>query len=264
MFFTLSKLAFFILRPSNFLLIILGLGVVLLFANRTRAAKWFAGGAFAGFLVLGLSPVGNILMQSLEDRFPIPRDVPDVTGIIVLGGAIDTIVTSARPTTGLNSSAERVVEIAKLARQFPNAKIIHTGGEGLLLGSGTSEAEGVLPILLSFGINENRLILEDESRNTWENATLTKEAVQPQPGQRWLLVTSAFHMPRAVGVFQAAGWSGVTPYPVDFRTRGPQDRGRWFIGVAEGLKRTDIAVRELIGLVAYYVSGRSSALLPGP
>lgn len=91
----------------------------------------------------------------------------------------------------------------------------------------------------------------------------TRDIVRPQPGQRWLLVTSAFHMPRTVGIFRAAGFD-VEAYPVDFRTTGPEDAGRGFFHVSEGLRRTDVAVREWIGLLAYYVTGRSSALFPAP
>lgn len=264
MFFALSKVVFFIIRPSNFLLILLGLGLFLLFTKRDRVGRRFVLLAFIGFLAFGLGPLGNMLMQPLEDRFPTPTDIGKIDGIIVLGGAIDTVVTGSRPLTALNSSAERVVTVAELARRFPNARVAHTGGEGLLLGSGTSEAEGVLPIFLSFGIERERIVLEDKARNTWENVTLTKTMLELKEGQKWLLVTSAYHMPRSVGVFEAAGWTGIIPYPVDHRTRGPQDTKRWFVGVAEGLKRTDIAVKEWIGLIVYYATGRSTALFPAP
>ena len=264
MFFALSKVVFFIIRPSNFLLILLGLGLLLLFTKKAKAGRGFVLLAFLGFLGFGLGPLANMIMQPLEDRFPTPTEIGQIDGIIVLGGAIDTVVTGARPLTALNSSAERVVAVAELARQFPNVPVVHTGGEGILLGSGTSEAEGALPILLSFGIERDRIVLEDKARNTWENATLTKTKLEPKEVQKWLLVTSAYHMPRSVGVFEAAGWTGIIPYPVDHRTRGPQDINRWFVGVAEGLRRTDIAVKEWIGLIAYYATGRSTALFPAP
>lgn len=264
MFFLLSKVIFFIIRPSNFLLILLGVGVFFLFGKRQKMGRGLVLLSFMGFFAFGLGPLGNILMQPLEDRFQTPEKVGQIDGIIVLGGAIDTVVTNTRPLTSINTAAERVTVVAQLAREHPKAKVIHSGGEGLLLGSGTSEAEGVLPLFLSFGIERERIVLEDQARNTWENATLTKEQLEPTEGQRWLLVTSAYHMPRSVGVFEAAGWTGIIPYPVDHRTRGPQDAGRWFVGLAEGLKRTDVAVKEWIGLIAYYATGRSTALFPSP
>lgn len=264
MFFLLSKVIFFIIRPSNFLLILLGVGVFFLFGKRQKLGRGLVLLSFLGFFAFGLGPLGNILMQPLEDRFQTPEDVGQIDGIIVLGGAIDTVVTGTRPSTALNTAAERVTIVAELARKHPGAKVVHSGGAGLLLASGATEAEGALPLLLSFGVPRERIVLEDESRNTWENATLTKELLAPKEGQRWLLVTSAYHMPRSVGVFEAAGWTGIVPYPVDHRTRGPQDAGRWFVGLAEGLKRTDVAVKEWIGLIAYYATGRSTALFPSP
>jgi len=264
MFFWISKIVFFVIQPSTALVLLLALGFVLLWTRRRTLGRWLIGAAAAGLLVFGLSPVANLAIIPLEERFPQSAPPEAVDGIIILGGAVDTIVTSTRGQTALTTSGERITVAARLAARHPGARIVHTGGEGLLLASGTSEAEGALPLLLSFGIAEDRLVMEDKSRNTWENAVLTRELLGPQPGQTWLLVTSAYHMPRAMGVFRAAGWDGVTAYPVDFRTRGWQDQSRWFPGVSQGLRRFDIAVREWIGLLAYWATGRSSALFPAP
>lgn len=264
MFFYLSKIIFFLIRPSNFLLILLGIGFGLLFTKRRKLARFLVGTSFVGILVLGLSPAANLLILPLEERFPVPKDLPPVDGIIVLGGSIDTIVTSARPTAALTSSAERLTAVAALARRHPDARIVHSGGEGLIMSSGTSEADGAGPLLESFGIAPERIELEDASRNTWENAVLTKKLIDPKPGETWLLVTSAYHMPRSMGVFRAAGWDGVIAYPVDYRTRGWEDKIRGFAGVSEGLRRFDIAFREWIGLVAYWLTGRNSDLFPAP
>jgi uncharacterized SAM-binding protein YcdF (DUF218 family) len=121
----------------------------------------------------------------------------------------------------------------------------------------------VAPILESFGIPASRIELEGASRNTHENAVFTRELVRPKPGERWLLVTSAHHMPRSVGSFRRAGFA-VEPYPVDWRTRGAPDLARPFGIAAGGLARTDVAVREWVGLLVYWLTGRSSALFPGP
>ena len=105
-------------------------------------------------------------------------------------------------------------------------------------------------------------MLETRSRNTEENAVFTKELVQPKPGERWLLVTSAQHMPRAIGCFRRAGFP-VEAYPVDWHTRralrlAPMET------LSGGLGRLDNAVHEWIGLVSYWLTGRTSELLPGP
>jgi uncharacterized SAM-binding protein YcdF (DUF218 family) len=150
--------------------------------------------------------------------------------------------------------------VAELARSYPSAKIVFTGGSGRLFG-GASEADVVLRLFESFGIAPERVILESRSRNTVENARFTKELVRPQPDERWLLVTSAYHMPRAIGVFRRQDFA-VQAYPVDFRTVGPADLLTLFPMLSAGLHRTDAALHEWIGLVAYWLSGETSALFP--
>jgi uncharacterized SAM-binding protein YcdF (DUF218 family) len=104
--------------------------------------------------------------------------------------------------------------------------------------------------------------MERLSRNTEENATLSKALAGPKPGERWLLVTSAYHMPRSVGLFRRAGFA-VEPYPVDWRT-SRENLLTPFNLAGEGLERTDLAIREWMGLAAYRISGKTSELLPGP
>jgi uncharacterized SAM-binding protein YcdF (DUF218 family) len=140
---------------------------------------------------------------------------------------------------------------------------VFSGGSGRLIYDGATEAELAVRLFESFGIAKNRIILESKSRDTDENARFTKELLLPKPGERWLVVTSAHHMPRAIGVFRAAGFP-VEAYPVDFRTRGAIDLLRPFSNVGDGLRRTDTAAREWVGLVVYWMTGRSSALFPAP
>lgn len=264
MFFYLSKIGYFVIQPSNVLTLLVFLGLVLhLRARWRRWGTFMAWGGVLGLLICGLSPAANLLIVPLEERFQKPDRLVGYDGVIILGGAVDTIVTSARGDTALTTSAERLTIAARLARQLPDAVIVHTGGSGLIVPAQVSESEGAARIFQDFGISDQRVLLEDASRNTFENAVLTKEIVKPRPGQTWLLVTSAYHMPRAMGVFEAAGWDGVSPYPVDYRTRGADDRALGFAGVSQGLRRFDVAFREWVGLVVYWASGRSSALFPG-
>ncbi len=264
MFFYLSKILFFVIRPTNFLIILLGLGLVLQLTRWRRTGMVAAASAFLGLAVLGFSPAANLLLQPLEDRFPRPDTPPPVDGIIVLGGAVDTVTSGARGVPALTTSAERLTTVAGLARKLPTAKIIHTGGQGLLVPGQTTESAVAVGLFTDFGIDPERIVLEDKSRNTWENAVLTRELVKPEPGQTWLLVTSAYHMPRAISVFREAGWSGLTAWPVDYRTRGPEGKYLGFSGASEGLKRFDIAFREWVGLAAYRLTGRSKAFFPAP
>jgi uncharacterized SAM-binding protein YcdF (DUF218 family) len=181
----------------------------------------------------------------------------------VLGGALGPAMTVARDQAALNESAERITIVAELARRYPKARIVYSGGDGTLRGADPREADLILPVLESFGISRDRIVLENSSRNTYENAAMSKALLDPRPGERWLLVTSAHHMPRSVGCFRRAGFP-VEPYPVDWRTRGDGDLLTPFHTLSAGLARTDVAVREWIGLAAYWVTGRSSALFPGP
>lgn len=264
MFYLLSKIGFFLIQPSN-ALVALGLaGAMLAWTRWSRFGRWLGLLAVLCLGIAGLSPAANILILPLEERFPRPENLKGIDGIIVLGGAFDTTVMAGRGEPALTSAAERLTSIAGLARELPDVPVIHTGGSGGLLFKGVSEAQGAGVLLQEFGVSPGRIVLEDKSRSTFENARFTKALVKPQPGQRWLFVTSAYHMPRAVGVFRAEGWTGLVPYPVDYRTRGWADAGLVFSGVSIGLRRFDIAFKEWVGLLAYRIAGRTEALFPAP
>jgi uncharacterized SAM-binding protein YcdF (DUF218 family) len=214
--------------------------------------------------ILGWSPLGNALTVALEDRFP--RWQPgkgEIAGIIVLGGAVTPDVSTARDDVVLNEAAERLTAAALLARAYPRAKVIFSGGDAGFIRAAGVEAPYALRLLGGLGVAPDRLVAEDRSRNTVENAWFSKELAAPAPGERWLLVTSAYHMPRAIGVFRRAGFE-VEAYPVDWRTRGTADALRPFASIGDGLRRTDTAVREWVGLLVYWLTGRSSELFPGP
>ncbi|MDC7787798.1 YdcF family protein [Rhodoplanes sp. TEM] len=263
MFFPLSKLLGFFALPSN-VVVVLGLLGVALLATRWRCAgARLAAASLVLVALLGWSPLGNALLIPLEERFPAVEPDGAIAGIVVLGGSITPEVSGARSSVMLNEAAERLTAAAVLARQYPDAKIVHSGGDAAFLLPEGNESVVALRLLADLGVARERLIAEDRSRNTVENAVFSKAIARPQPGERWLLVTSAYHMPRAVGVFRAAGFP-VVPYPVDFRTRGPQDALRPFPSIGDGLRRTDTAVREWVGLLVYRLTGRTDALFPAP
>jgi uncharacterized SAM-binding protein YcdF (DUF218 family) len=264
MFFILAKTLGFFSAPSNVLITLGLLGVVLMATRFNRAGRRLAVVSLVLLAIAGFSPLGNALILPLEERFPpwdASRGAP--TGIICLGGALDTVVSPARGEVALNEAAERMTAIAELARRFPNARIVFSGGSGRLLYNGATEADLAARLFESFGIAKERIILEDKSRDTLENARFTKEAVKPKAGERWLVVTSAHHMPRSVGLFRSEGFP-VEAFPVDYRTRGAIDMLRAFSPMSDGLRRTDTAMREWIGLIIYRLSGRTGELLPGP
>jgi uncharacterized SAM-binding protein YcdF (DUF218 family) len=268
MFFILAKILGFFALPSNILISLALLGVLLMATRFARGGRRLAVTAVILLALAGLSPLGNAIILPLEERFPAwdsaqaaARGAP--TGIISLGGAVDTVVSPVRGEVALNEAAERMTAIAELARRFPQARIVFSGGSDRIILAGVSEASLAERLFLSFGIARERITLEDKSRDTLENARFTRDLVQPKPGERWLLVTSAHHMPRSVAVFRAAGFP-VEPFPVDYRTRGAIDLLRPFSNLGDGLRRTDTAMREWVGLLMYRLSGRTTELFPGP
>jgi len=264
MFFILSKVLGFFASPSNLMIALGLLGVLLLPTRLSRAGRRLMVASLVALAVLGLSPLGNALIIPLEQRFPPwddTRGAPD--GIVVLGGAITPDVSVARNEVALDEAAERITATVALARRYPAARIVYSGGSGALIYSEGSEAAEAVRMLESLGIPPARIIAEEQSRNTVENAVFSLLLAMPQPGERWLLVTSAYHMPRAMGIFRRAGFA-VEAYPVDWRTRGPQDLVRPFPTLGSGLQRADTAMREWVGLLVYWLTGRSAALFPGP
>ncbi|MCP3470361.1 YdcF family protein [Bradyrhizobium sp. CCGUVB1N3] len=264
MLFVLSKTLGVALLPINFLVELGILALVLMTTRFARAGRRLAVTVLVLLALVAFSPLGKLLLYPLEQRFPqwdASRGAPD--GIIVLGGSVDTDLSSAHQTPVVAHAADRMLAPAALARRYPNARIVFTGGNANLISTEAKEADYSAPILENLGIARERLIVERNSRNTYENAMFTKELVVPKPGERWLLVTSAFHMPRSVGIFRKAGFD-VEAYPVDWRMGGREDLLTFTNMGIDGIMRTDIAVREWIGLVAYRLMGRTGELLPGP
>jgi uncharacterized SAM-binding protein YcdF (DUF218 family) len=220
--------------------------------------------SFLLLAIAGFSPLGNWLLYPLEQRFPPwnpAQGAPD--GIIVLGGSIDADLSEAHGGAVVRSAADRILAAAALARRYPNARIIFSGGSANLISNDAREADYAGALFESLGVAKSRLIMERRSRNTQENAEFTKALAAPKSGERWLLVTSAFHMPRSVGLFRKAGFA-VEAYPVDWRVGGSSDLRDFSVVADAGLGRTNIGLREWIGLLAYWITGKIDQPFPGP
>lgn len=263
-FYHASKIIWFVAQPSSLVAILLVAGALLLWRRRVRWGRRSLALGIVLYLVAGFSPLGNWLLIPLEARIP-RADVQnaDISGIIVLGGALDTIIGNSRGDVTLNEAAERMTEAAALARRYPEAKIVFSGGVGEILYSGTTESHLARGLFTSLGISPERLVFENKSRNTAENAALTAGLLRGGDGAGWLLVTSAFHMPRATALFEAQDVR-VLPWPVDHRTRGGQDVWRFFPRASEGLRRVDLATKEWAGLVVYWLRGLIPSPFPAP
>ncbi len=264
MFFVLSKLLGVVFQPVNLLLILLTVGAVFLLAGWPRAGRALLVGTTVAFLVCGVLPFGTALLRVLEDRFPPPpRDMAAPTGIIVLGGALDEEVSFARGAFSMSQAGSRMTTGAALALRYPQARLVFTGGTNDLQQVGRDEAEGARRLWVSLGVPETRMSFESKSRNTFENALFTRDLVRPQPGETWLLVTSAWHMPRSMGIFRRAGFP-VTAYPTDYRTLGTARDWQLSTNALDALDRVDTGLHEWIGLVAYAVTDKTDALFPKP
>jgi uncharacterized SAM-binding protein YcdF (DUF218 family) len=263
-FFYASKILWYCLQPSGLLLVLMLAGASLLIARYQTAGRRLVLAAAMLLLFGGLLPLSTWLILPLEQGF-VRTDLSGraVDGIIVLGGMEDPRVSTTRHAHAIDEAAERLTEAVALAGRFPESKIVLTGGSAEILSTPTIGADAAALVLRDLGISDDRLLLEREARDTWENAIKTKKLVDRKPGERWLLVTSAWHMPRAMGAFRKAGFP-VEPWPVDYRTAGWPDALQLFPfeSPAGGLRQLDLAVHEWLGLVAYRLSGRSDEIFP--
>jgi uncharacterized SAM-binding protein YcdF (DUF218 family) len=254
-------MAFFFV-PSNLLALVAVLGFVLL-TLRLRVAASIAAFSLAAIVVAALSPLGNMLLTPLEQRFPDGQyPTENIEGIIVLGGSYDTESHSYLSTIVLREDTEPLAVMVDLARRYPKAKIIFSGGSEDPKDI-VSEAKTVKGYFISFGIAPDRILTEERSQTTAENARFTADLLHPAPRSRWLLVTSGYHMPRAVGAFRKAGFD-VIAFPAGLRTHGWRDMWRPENTATDNLRRVDIGVHEWVGLLDYKLKGYSSEWFPAP
>ena len=235
------------------------LGGLMLLAGWRRAGRvLFLSGAL-GLLVFGILPGGSWLAAALEARYPRPEQLPaQVGGIVQLGGAERVALSARVGGPELNAAAERYFVTLELARRYPEARVVFTGNgrdrpEQRVVGG---EVEIARRLHAAGGLEPPRLVFESRARDTCENAQLTRELMQPQTGEHWLLVTTAMHLPRAMACFRAAGWE-VIPYAADRRgSMGPLDRSSFRVG--ENLALADEALHEWLGVFYYRLSGRTA------
>jgi len=260
--FIVSKLAHTLVEPDSLLVLAVVAGAACLWW-RPRLGRIIVSAAAAVLLTLSVLPVGAWLLAPLENRFPRPdlEQLGRIDGVVVLGGAVRTGIAEDRGVLALNRYAERIAEMLILARRLPEAKLIYAGGSGDIRGEGISEAAALAPYLEPLGLPTGRIVLESASRNTYENALETWRIARPQPGERWLLVTSSYHLPRSMGVFRSAGWDPIA-YPVDYQSS--ENRRLLVLAPVRHWQDLNLAAHEYAGLLSYYWAGYSSSLFPGP
>ncbi len=260
--FLVSKLFWLVAQPLSLAFLLCLVSAFLAVAGWRRSSGTAAGlAAFVLFVTL-YTTAGGVALQVLEARFQKPQDAPqDLSCILVLGGALENEVTTSRGGIELNQAGDRYVETLRLALRHPQARILVSGGDGSMSGAYEGEAAASERFFSAFGVPPDRLIKENTSRTTYENALQTKDVLAREGITDCLLVTSAFHMPRSVGLFRKAGIP-VTPWPVDYRTSGVLRFGFDFTQPTSNAQLTSTAVREWIGLLAYFLTGRLDEIFP--
>jgi len=263
LFFYLSKLFWLVTAPDMLWLELLILAFLLAGTARFRKAgrRLAAVLLVLGLLVVATKPA-QWIARPLENRFPHPAWPACVDGILMLGGGEKPLITEARGVPEIEAAAPRLFAAVELLRRYPEAQLIFSGGSGDPLAPEPSEASTVKAVLEQLGVDLGRVRFEDKSRNTWENEVYSMAIAQPKPEQRWVLVTSAQHMPRAVGIARQLGWA-LLPWPVDYSTL-PDETLHSEGHFGKYLDEISVAIREWLGLVAYRLSGRSAAFFPAP
>jgi len=260
--FLLSKLFWVFAQPLSLAFLFAALAAVLALIGWQRLSGFSAFLAALTLFITLFTTTGTVALQVLEARFAKPATDPaQVTCMIILGGAFDNEINTARGGMELNQSADRFVEALRLARNYPEARILVSGGDGSISGTFEGEAQTAERFFSAFGISSDRLIKENTSRTTYENSLNTAELLKVQGLENCLLITSAFHMPRSVGLFRKAGIT-VTPWPVDYRTSGVVSPGLDFTQPALNAQITTTAAREWMSLTAYSLTGRIESVFP--
>lgn len=258
MFFYTSKIFWMLFSPLNLIFLLLMGGAVFSLFARSLGRSVMALGVFL-LLVFGLLPVGHNMLAALENRYERPATMPErVDGIVVLGGSFMTQISGDRNIPALNETAERIIDGLALAKKYPQALIVFSGGIGNLTGGDRTEADDAALFLDYVGFPDENVVYEEDSRTTFENIRFTRKLVLPQPEETWLLVTSAYHMPRSMAVARAAGWGDIIPYPTDYRTDGyagwlPQD-----FDLLGNIYDLHVALHEYLGFLGYHVTGKIS------
>jgi len=262
-FWMLSKILWTLASPEKVVLILLFAGTVFLWTTRQKLGRWLVSMSALIFFVFTLFPINILLLRPLEERFSAPTELPaDISGIIVLSGSERPVITKTRGQPSLSGGAERLTTFVALARHYPQASLIYAGGAGSLYYQDYKSNETARKLFEQLGLNLDRVLFDTEARNTFENAVNTFNLLGQQTEGDWILITSAFHMPRSVGIFRKTGWN-VIPYPVDYQTSGEWDYD-WKFGRLFNFLEFSTGLHEWLGLIAYRMTGKTAALFPKP
>lgn len=261
LFFVSSKLLWAIFAPQSILVLLICVATLLLLVGKQGKALGCLIFLCSLTVLISFLPLGQWLLLPLEQRFAIEPQLPDeIDGILVLSGAEQVEETQYWRQLQFNEAIERQLAFLQLAKRYPQAKLVFTGGHGGLAEAAINQAEVAKLLMTQFAVDIQRVQFEDQARNTAENAIFSYQMLQPDPAETWVLITTAWHMPRAIGLFCQVGWPMI-PYPVDYRTHGVNLHSfSWAFG--EKLMLLNTATKEWMGLLVYYLTGKTPQILP--
>lgn len=251
--------------PSQVLSLAIVLGAALLALGRVRSGRAMAVAGGAGLLIFGVLPTSHYLAAALESRFPQPRLPAHVTGIILLAGSERPTPSQAHGEPQVGVRGGRHLTTQRLSRAHPEARVFFTGGPRSAPGKGPLETQAAVAAALfdDAGIAPSRVTFDEQSPDTCASPSNVLRLAGPRPGESWIVVTSAIHMPRTIACFRAAGWADIVAQPADYRvTLGPWNTSTF--QVAENLAILDDAAHEWLGLAYYRLTGRTQEFFPGP
>jgi uncharacterized SAM-binding protein YcdF (DUF218 family) len=244
-----------IINIDLLLLLTLLIGSIFLFFRKIKWGKRCVLISCLGFVIFATVPFSLWIVENLENRFPrVDHIPPDVKGMILLGGSFDKRTSLARGETAYNLTAGRFIQFVELAKANPHLELAFTGND--------FEVKTAKKVFQALGIDPSRVLFEEGSRDTKDNAAKSATLLNPHSTEKWLLMTSAYHMPRSVGLFRKAGFN-IIPYPVDYHTPGNYEP-LFFLGLNLSLDAWAAGSREWLGMLINYLVGRSDELYPGP
>ena len=257
--FYLSKIIWLILNPFNIFIFITLLSIFLYFVKLRRLSLIIFLINFVFIALISFLPIGSYLIYNIEKEYHSYIQPPEqVDGILILGGATNPILYNEYDQISLNGSSERLVESVFIIKKFDKAKVIFSGGSGIVNRPDFDHAQVAKSFYKKIGIEIDRIIFEDNSRNTYENIIYSKKIANPKLNENWLLITSASHMKRALLIADKNNWK-LIPYAVDFKYIKdfkliPN------LKLLTNLISFQHGSREWLGLVSYYLMGRTDKI----
>ena len=257
--FYLSKLLWFLFNPFNCILFLFFLSLILNFFKFLKFSKIILFFSFLLFIISGVLPTGSYLLYLLEKNYHNRVALPEnVDGILILSGATNPFLTKEYDQISLNGSVERLTESIQLINKYPTAKVFFAGGSGYVEYPDLNHSEVAKKFYESLNVNTKNIFFDKKSRNTYENIVFANKKINPNINEKWIIVTSAFHLKRAISVGEKLGWE-LIPYATDYKL---SKKFKWGLSFSfyQNFGMLQHSSHEWVGIIAYYFMGRSSKI----